>query len=354
MSLRFHLRRSQIALLIIIAALVSAVSVRVSSVFAQDPAPVNLTLVGYAVPREAYAEIIPLFQAYWLEQTGQTVTFEESYAGSGSQSRAVIGGLEADIVALSHEDHVTRIADAGLITSDWQAGETRGFVTDSVAVLAVRPGNPKEIQGWADLAREGVEVVTPDPATSGAAQWNILAAYGAAFRGHVDGYDAGEEGAAAYLADVLRNVVVFDADGRASFLTFEDGVGDVAITYENEAIAAYQAGGEFDVVYPTSTILIENPIAVVDVYADAHGVREVADAFVQFTYTPEAQAIFASKGFRPVIDGVLEDNPDLAVQFPEIEDLFTINDFGGWPEVVPTFFGDDGIYTQIITTIQGQ
>src|SRR5690606_8797441 len=197
----------------------------------------------------------PLFQEYWLEETGQTVIFEESYLASGAQSRAVIGGFEADIVALSLEDHVTRIAAAGLITTDWQDNPSNGMASTSVAVLVVRAGNPKNITDWADLAREGIEVITPDPSTSGGAQWNAMAVYGAAYRGFVEGYEAGEEGALQFLTDVYTNVSVLDADGRESFLTFERGIGDVAITYENEYYAGVLAGAtDYEIVYPRSTI----------------------------------------------------------------------------------------------------
>ncbi|MDX2077302.1 MAG: sulfate ABC transporter substrate-binding protein [bacterium] len=329
---------------------------------------VTLTLAGFAVPREAYGKIIPLFQAYWLEETGQTVVFEESYLASGAQSRAVIGGFEADIVALSLEEHVTRIADAGLITADWQDNPYNGTVSTSVAILLVRPGNPEGVTDWADVVGRGLEVITPNPATSGGAQWNVMAAYGAAYRGYVDGYSADAEGALQFLTALFTDVLVLDADGRESFLTFERGIGDVAITYENEYYAGTAAGGEYDIIYPTSTILIENPIAVVDVYADKHGVREVADAFVAFTYTPEAQAIFAESGFRPPYERVLtpsevEGEPDVLTlvptteldeeRFPPVEDLFVIDAFGGWAEVVPTFFGDEGIFTKMIAEVKG-
>lgn len=334
---------------------------------AQDDT-VTLTLAAFAVPREAYGEIIPLFQEYWLEETGQTVIFEESYLASGAQSRAVIGGFEADIVALSLEDHVTRIANAGLITTAWQDNPSNGMASTSLAVLVVREGNPQNITDWADLARPGIEVITPDPSTSGGAQWNAMAVYGAAYRGYVEGYEAGEEGALQFLTDVYTNVSVLDVDGRESFLTFERGIGDVAITYENEYYAGVLAGAtDYEIVYPRSTILIENPIAVVDVYAESHGALEAANAFVAFVATPEAQAIFAENGFRPPHQRILVDGEDgeevLIVEplteldeerFPPIEDLWVIDAFGGWPEVVPTFFSDDGIYTRMIAEVKGQ
>lgn len=329
---------------------------------------VRLTLAAFAVPREAYGEIIPLFQAYWLEESGQTVVFEESYLGSGAQSRAVIGGFEADIVALSLEDHVTRIADAGLITQAWQDNPSNGMASTSLAVMVVRAGNPKNITDWADLAREGVEVITPDPATSGGAQWNAMAVYGAAYRGFVDGYEAGEEGALAFLRDVYSNVSVLDADARESFLTFERGIGDVAITYENEYYAGVLAGAtDYEIIYPRSTVLIENPIAVVDVYAENHAALEAANAFVAFIATPEAQSVFARHGFRPphqrvIVEGedgtetvTIEPITELdAERFPPVEDLWVIDFFGGWPEVVPTFFGEDGLYIRMIAEVKGQ
>lgn len=338
----------------------------------QAQEPVKLTIAGYAVPREAYGEIIALFKEYWLAETGQEVIFEESWVASGAQSRAVIGGFEADIVALSLEAHVTNIAKAGLITHDWQGNPTRGFDKGSVVILVVREGNPENITDWADLAREGIEVVTPDPATSGAAQWNVMGAYGAAYRGFVEGYEAGEEGARDFLADLLTNVVALDVDGRESFLTFERGIGDVAITYENEYYAGVTVSGDsaYDIVYPTSSIVIENPIALVDTYVDAHGTREVAEAFLAFVYTPEAQAVFYKHGFRPPLVEAEEEAGEVEAEataeaaeetvaeadpkFPPLTDLFTIREFGGWPEVVPAIFGDEGVYTQVIAEVKGQ
>ena len=364
------LSRLYIALL----ALIVFVALAVVPIKAQDaPPPITLTLVAYAVPREAYGEIIPLFQAYWLEQTGQTVRFLESYAGSGTQSRAVAGGFEADIVALALEPDVTRLVSAGLVSEDWKANTpSNGFVTNSIVVFATREGNPEGITDWADLGQEGIEVITPNPSTSGGARWNILGGYGAARRGFVDGYDTSDEGGVEFLQALITNVEVLDRDARESFLTFERGIGDVAITYENEYYAGIEAGGEYDVVYPRSTILIENPVTIVDTYVDAHGTREVAEAFVDFLFTQNAQRIYASKGFRPVNPVVaanygldvevpsnvpeeevtVEINP--AITFPAVEDLFTIEDFGGWDVAQPEYFGDDGSIIALITEIKGE
>lgn len=311
---------------------------------------VKLTLAAYTTPREAYSEIIPLFQAHWKEKTGQTVTFEESYQGSGAQSRAVVEGFEADIVALSLEADVIRIEDAGLITHDWRSEPFGGMVSTSVVAFAVREGNPKNIQDWADLAQADLEVLTPNPKTSGGAMWNILGLYGAAQRGHVEGYAADDAGAQDFLLDVLSNVTVMDKSARDSIVNFEKGIGDVAITYENEVLVGRQAGQTYELVLPASTIQIDNPVAIVGTYVDKHGTREVAEAFVDFLFTPEAQQIFAKHGLRSPDPEVATATAD---QYPPIEDLFTIEHFGGWKEATPTFFGDTGIFYKVLAEVQG-
>jgi sulfate/thiosulfate transport system substrate-binding protein len=312
---------------------------------------VKLVLAGYTTPREAYREIIPLFAEQYKQQTGKTVTFEESYQGSGAQSRAIVDGFEADIAALSLEADITRIVDAGLITHDWKAGEYQGMVSDSVVAFAVRPGNPKGINDWADLAKEGVEILTPNPKTSGGAMWNVMALYGAAQRGKVANVEGGDAGAVEFMKSVFANVSVLDKDARSSITNFENGVGDVAITYENEVLVAQQAGKEMELVIPSSTILIENPVAIVDTYVDKHGTREAAEAFVDFLFTPEAQRIFAKYGLRSVDPDVAKET---AAQYPPVADLFTIADFGGWSEVTPKYFGEDGIYTSAVAEVLGQ
>lgn len=316
------------------------------------PAEITLTLAGFAVPREAYAEIIPLFQQEWESQTGQKVIFQESYQASGAQSRAIVGGFKADVAALSLESDITRIAKADLITHDWKDTPYKGIVSASVAVLAVRPGNPKNIQDWADLAREGIEIITPNPATSGGAQWNLLAVYGAAKRGQIEGVEAGEESAFEFLTGVIKNIGVLDKDGRESFLSFERGIGDVAITYENEYYAGVDNGGQYEIIYPTSTILIENPIAYIDVYVDENGTRPAAEAFVNFTLSEAAQRIFAKHGFRPLIPELLTE-PEIAAKFPAITDLFTIEEFGGWSVVAKELFGEEGKISQLLISIKG-
>src|SRR5215213_908820 len=305
---------------------------------------VKLILAAYSTPREAYGEIIPLFQSYWKDKTGQTVTFEESYQGSGAQSRAVVEGFEADIVALSLEADINRIEKAGLITHDWRAEPFGGMVSTSAVTFAVSEGNTKNIKDWADLAQPDLEILTPNPKTSGGAMWNILALYGAAKRGKVAGYTADDEGAQKFLLDVLNNVTVMDKGARESITNFEKGIGDVAITYENEVLVGRQAGINYELVLPTSTIRIDNPVAVVDTYVDKHGTREVAEAFVDFLFTKDAQEIFAKYGLRSPDEEVAKAT---AASYPPIQDLFAIDEFGGWDQATPSFFGDDGIFYKV-------
>src|SRR6266511_1657657 len=316
-----------------------------------DSNTTKLILGAYTTPREAYGELIPIFAAQWKEKNGQEVTFEESYLGSGAQSRAIIEGFEADITALSLDGDVQKIADAGLITHDWHTLPHNGMVSTSIVAFAVRKGNPKNIHDWADLAQSGLEILTPDPKTSGGARWNILALYGAALRGQVKGVAANDEAAATeFLKSVLKNVTVFDKGARESITNFEAGTGDVAITYENELLVGQQAGQDYELVIPASTILIENSVSVVATYVDKHGTREAAEAFVQFLFTKEAQEVFAKHGLRSLDTEVAAATQD---QYPAVTDLFTIGDqFKGWEEATPKYFGDDSIYTKAIVEVQ--
>lgn len=343
-----QLKKTLIVSFLIAAILVTGCST--SSTSESNGDEVKLILAAYTTPREAYRELIPIFQQKWKEQTGQTVTFEESYQGSGAQSRAVAEGFEADIVALSLEADVIRLEDAGLITHDWRSKPFGGMVSTSVVAFAVREGNPKNIQDWADLTQADLEILTPNPKTSGGAMWNILGLYGAAERGHVEGFTADDTGAQDFLLGVLQNVTVMDKSARDSIVTFEKGIGDVAITYENEVLVGRQAGQTYELVLPSSTIQIDNPIAIVDTYVDKHGTREVAEAFLEFLFTPEAQQIFAKHGLRSPDPEVAKATVE---QYPPIEDLFTISDFGGWKEATPTFFGDTGIFYEVLAEVQG-
>jgi sulfate transport system substrate-binding protein len=313
--------------------------------------PITLTLGGYTVPREAYGKSIsPAFRASWQKEHGQAVLVRESYLASGAQARAIVGGFEADIAALSLEADVDKVQKAGLISGDWKGGEHAGMVTRSVVVIGVRKGNPKGVKDWADLAKPGISILTPNVRTSGGAMWNVLAAYGAALRGHA-GVPAGDVKAATeFLAKVLANVKIMDSSGRDSVLTFERGVGDVMITYENEILVA-APDKRHDYVTPTSTVLIENPAAVVDGYAKKHGVSEAAQAFVTFLTSPEAQRAFAEHGLRPVLASVAEETKS---KFSKVTDLFTVKDLGGWPELQKTVFAPDGIYDQALALSRGK
>ncbi len=310
---------------------------------------VTIVLGAYTTPREAYAKaVIPAFQKYWKEKSGQDVTFQESYQGSGAQARAIIGGFEADIAALSLEEDIEKIREAGLITHDWRGKPNGGMVTTSVVVIAVRKGNPLGIKDWADLARPQLNVLTPDPSTSGGAKWNISALYGAALRGHA-GVEANNPAAAArVLADVFRNVSIMDKGARESITNFEKGVGDVAITYENEVLVGRQAGQTYEYVIPTSTILIENPVALVDVNVDKHGVRPVAEAFVEFLSSPAAQRAYVTYGLRPLDPTVAGESN---TTFPPIKDLWKIDYLGGWPKVSNDVFGAEGVFTKTLAAI---
>jgi sulfate/thiosulfate transport system substrate-binding protein len=289
----------------------------------------KLTLVAYSTPKEAYEELIPAFQA---TQAGQGVTFEGSYASSGEQSRAVEAGLPASVVAFSLESDITRLVDAGIVADDWNADEYKGMVTDSVVVFVVRKGNPEGIKTWDDLIEPGIEVITPNPFTSGGARWNLMAAYGAQLE-----LGKTEEQAADYLHELLSHTPVQDKSAREALQTFVGGKGDVMIAYENEAITAQQKGEDVEYVIPAQTILIENPIAVTK---DA---PPAAQAFVDFLRSPEAQQIFADKGYRPVSKDVLA-----KTTFPAPVDLFTIEKLGGWGVVKDRFFDpDNGVVAKI-------
>ncbi|HLY26596.1 MAG TPA: sulfate ABC transporter substrate-binding protein, partial [Aggregatilineales bacterium] len=244
------------------------------------------------------------------------------------------------------------------ITHDWKKTPYNGLFATSLAVFVVRTGNPKAIHDWADLAKPEIDVLTPNPTTSGGAQWNILAAYGAAKRGNVTGYDKGDDGALKFVGDLFKNVSVLDKDAQSSILNFERGVGDVAITYETDAIFNRQATpqaapADFEIVYPTSTIQIELPVALIDENVDKHGVRPAAEAFVEFLTSPEAQAVLAKYGFRPV-DPTIAKQDEIAKQFPTVKDVFSVQEFGGWDKIATDFFGDSGKITQLLTQIKGQ
>ena len=311
---------------------------------------VTLTIGGYTTPREAYGKgIIPAFQKYWKDKTGQDIEFQESYQGSGPQSRAIIGGFEADIAALSLEGDIGRIAEAGLITHEWRSKPNGGIVSTSIVVIAVREGNPRNIKDWPDLAVPGLNVLTPDPKTSGGAQWNVNAIYGSALRGFANSPKDDRGAAQKLLKDVLRNVSIMDRGARESLTNYERGVGDAAITYENEVLVGRLAGQKYEYVIPRSTILIENPVALIDKYVDKHGVRAAAEAFVDFLWSEEAQRAYANYGLRPVNQKVAR---EFRLRFSDVDDLWRIGFLGGWKSVAADIYGPQGVYTTVIEELR--
>ncbi len=315
-----------------------------------------LTFAAYSTPREVYGKIISAFQTQWKEDhDDQNVIFQESYGGSTTQAQNVVSGFEADIVALSLAPDVDTIADAGLITHDWTSTADNGMVSSSIVVFDVRPGNPDGIEDFDDLAKPGTEVLTPDPASSGGARWNILGAYGAAMRGYAGNSEGDETGAQELLAGIFSNVIVLDKTARDSIKNFEAGNGDVAITYENEVLTAQDAGLEDEMVIPPSTILIENPVAIVDENVDKHCVRPVAEAFVEYLHTPEAKELYTTVGFLRSTDPAEAQKGGEAgrVRFEKVEDLFTVDDFGGWEELNEKLFSAEGLFTTAFEEAQG-
>lgn len=308
----------------------------------QNPKKVELLLVSYAVTKAAYDKIIPLFQADWKKKTGQDVTINASYGGSGSQTRAILDGLEADVSSLSLALDTKKLEKAGLIQPGWEKElPNDAIVTKSVVALVTRQGNPKQIRTWADLVKPGVTVITANPKTSGGARWNFLGLWGA-----VTQTGGSEEQAREFVTKVYKNAPVLPKDAReSSDVFFTKGQGDVLLNYENEVILEAQKGNtnSFYVV-PQSNISIDNPVAVVDKNVDKHGTRKIAEAFAQFLFTPEAQREFAKVGFRPVTNTVTK---EVDKKFPKVNKLYTVKDFGGWDTIQKKFFDDGALFDQI-------
>jgi sulfate/thiosulfate-binding protein len=320
------MRKRSIALLVLLLALPATLAACGSS--SSGGSSKNLTLVAYSTPQGAYASLIPTFQA---TPEGKGTVFSQSFGPSGEQSRSVANGLHADVVNFSLEPDVTRLVKAGLVSANWNKNATHGFVTNSVAVIIVRKGNPKHITGWSDLIKPGVQVLTPNPFTSGSARWNIMAAYGAQLKEGKTPAQAEE-----YLTALFHNVVSQDSSARNALQTFLSGRGDALIDYEDEAISDQKKGSPIEYVIPKDTILIQNPIAVV-------GSSTEAQKFVNYLLSPAGQQIWVEKGYRPVISGV----PG-ASSFPTPPGLFTIETLGGWSKVDKEFFEPEtGIVTKI-------
>lgn len=287
-------------------------------------ADAHLSLVAYSTPAGAFAKIIPAFQG---TAAGRGVGFDQSYGPAESQVRAVVAGLPADVVDFALEPNVTDLVEAGLVASTWNRNAHHGFVTRSVVVFVVRDGNPKHLRTWDDLVKPGVQVVTPNPFSSGGARWNVMAAYGAMLRERKT-----PKQAVAYLRELFaHHVVAQDSSARNALQTFLAGKGDVLLTYENEAILARQQGQPVFYLAPKATIQIENPVAVLRTTKSP----AAAKAFLAYLWTPAAQTVFAQNGYRPVVPSVYR---EFATRFPMPKQLFTIAFVGGWPRVTKQFF----------------
>jgi sulfate/thiosulfate-binding protein len=285
----------------------------------------SVSLVAYSTPQEAYEKIQAAFKK---NDNARSLSFKNSFGASGDQSRAVDGGQPADYVAFALEPDMTRLVKSGKVADDWNKNQYKGMVHDSVTVFVVRKGNPKGIKTWDDLVKPGVEVINANPFTSGGARWNVLAAYGANSNKGKD-----EAAGTAYLNSLYKNVKVQDDSARKALQTFAGGKGDVLLSYENEAIFAQSKGEQLDYVVPDSTILIENPAAVVKGSPN----EAAAKALLEYVYTPEAQKIFVENGYRPIVKGT-----EGADKFPTPSGLFTIADLGGWDAATKKFFDPKG------------
>jgi sulfate/thiosulfate transport system substrate-binding protein len=299
---------------------------------------VEITLVGYAVPKAAHDVIIKKFATKWQQEHNQRVTFKQTYGGSGSQTRAVIDGLPADVVHLSLSGDVDKLVKAELVNPDWDKKlPNNGIVAKSVAAIITRPGNPKQIKSFADLARPDVKWVTANPKTSGGARWNFLAIWNSAIKS-----GANEAKATEFTTAAFKNVAVLPKDAREATDAFvKQGQGDALLNYENEILFAKDRGQALDYVVPNVNVSIDTPVAIVDKNVDKHGNRVVVEAFVKYLFTPESQAEFVKLGYRPAA------NAPADPRFPKVKQLGTIADFGGWSSFQTKFFEDGGVYDKI-------
>jgi ABC-type sulfate transport system substrate-binding protein len=339
MKHRMHRGRTAITLAVVGLAATGITACSSSSAAKPGGSSGTVRIVAYSVPKPAYDA---LQSAFALTQQGKGVTFSASYGASGDQSRAVANGQAADYVAFSLEPDLTKLVP-DLVASDWKSGPTKGLVSDSVVVIAVRKGNPKGITGWDDIVKPGVRIVTPDPGSSGSAKWNLLAAFA---HGYING--GGDTGGTAYLRKFAANIVSKPESGSKATQTFLSGTGDVLISYESEAIQARQKSQPIDYVVPPDTFLIENPAAV------TKSAGQAAKDFLAFAESGAGQKIFASKGYRPVLTGLtigsVNGANDPTAPFPTVGTLTNITDLGGWSVVNKKFFDKtDGLVTKILS-----
>lgn len=324
--------------------LVAALLAAAGAAWAQNATLLN---VSYDPTREFYVDFNKAFAAHWKAKTGGTVTVRQSHGGSGKQARSVIDGLEADVVTLALAYDIDEIANIGkLLPADWQKRlKHNSSPYTSTIVFLVRKGNPKGIKDWDDLAKPGIGVITPNPKTSGGARWNYLAAWGYALKK----FNNDEAKARDFVAAILKNVPVLDSGARGSTTTFvERGIGDVLLTWENEALLALKELGpdKFDIIAPSLSILAEPPVAVIDKVVDKKGTRAVAQAYLEYLYSPEGQELAGQNYFRPTDPAVAK---KFEKQYPKVN-MFTIDQvFGGWAKAQKTHFADGGVFDQIYT-----
>lgn len=337
-------RRLACNVLLMLAALLTACGTQQSTVEAEKPLSaekdsITLVIGAYSVAKDALQLIIPEFQRKWKEETGQTLNIQQSYEASSTQARSIAGGLEADVAILAMEGDMDKLVKAQLIPADWKSRDPyNGMVTESLVVIGTRPGNPLHIEDWEDLTREDTDVLYPNPKTSGGAQWDINAIYGA---GLMKAKDIGVDGpqyAKRLLQEVHERILSMDKSGRASMAAFEYGIGDAIVTYENELLARQRQGAQYEIVVPSYTIKIENPLVVIDKYVDKHDTRKVAEAFVDYLRGEEAQELWVKAGFRSVLNHV--DGKEAGV--------FTIEDMGGWVKVREQLYSQRGIWYQVL------
>lgn len=315
-----------------------------ASPVADQKKDLELTLVGYAVPKAAHDAIIPKFVEKWkAEHGGQTVTFNQSYGGSGTQTRAVIDGLEADVTHLALAADTGKLVKAGLVSANWdQKVPNNGIVAKSVVAIVTREGNPKGIKTFADLTKDDVKWITANPKTSGGARWNFLALWDYGLKTTKD-----ETKTKDFVTKAFKNVAVLAKDARESTDSFaKQGQGDALLNYENEIILAKSKGEKIEYIVPETNVSIDTPIAVVDKNVDKHGTRQVAEAFVNYLFTPEAQAEFVKLGYRP-LDAAAAKTKENVAKFPPVKTIGTIKDYGGWSDFQKKFFEDGAVFDQI-------
>ncbi|KQY22649.1 MULTISPECIES: sulfate ABC transporter substrate-binding protein [Rhizobium/Agrobacterium group] len=336
------MRAKQLTKFFTAALLASAIQIGGLGVAFADTTILN---VSYDPTRELYKDFNAAFAEKWKTDTGETVTIQTSHGGSGKQARSVIDGLEADVVTLALEADIDAIAkESGKIPADWKSKfENNSAPYTSTIVFLVRKGNPKGIKDWGDLVKDDIQVITPNPKTSGGARWNFLAAW--AWARAANGGD--DTKAQEYVTDLFKHVPVLDTGARGSTTTFvQRGLGDVLIAWENEAYLSLEELGpdKFDIVTPTISIKAEPPVALVDGNVDAKGTRKVAEAYLQYLYSDVGQKIAAKHFYRPFKPEVAD--PNDIKRFADVK-LVTIDDFGGWKEAQPKYFGDGGLFDQI-------